>query len=52
MLKDVRPKATTAPGYAGLVWEKELTGQGPHLLWAPRCRKRLEPDGDYAPEAA
>jgi len=38
--------ASTATGYAWLVWEKgssDLT----RLVWIPPCRKRLEKDGDY-----
>ena len=39
-------KASTATGYAWLVWEKE-TGGSPRLMWVPPCRKTLERDGDY-----
>src|SRR5882724_5453178 len=33
-------KATTATGYAWLVWEKNVTG-APRLMWVPPCRKQL-----------
>lgn len=39
-------KATTATGYAWLVWEKQKPS-APQLLWVPPCRKALERDGDY-----
>jgi hypothetical protein len=39
-------KATTATGYAWLVWEKG-TAQVPRLMWVPPCRKRLERKSDY-----
>lgn len=39
--------ATTATGYAWLVWEKERHQQSPRLLWVPPCRKMLERDSDY-----
>ncbi len=39
-------KATTATGYAWLVWEKELTGHS-KLMWVPPCRKMLERASDY-----
>jgi hypothetical protein len=39
-------KATTATGYAWLVWEK-ATGDIPRLMWVPPCRKSLERAGDY-----
>jgi len=39
-------KATTATGYAWLVWEK--SGKDvPRLMWVPPCRKALERLGDY-----
>jgi hypothetical protein len=38
--------ASTATGYAWLVWEKEFS-QTPRLMWVPPCRKILERDGDY-----
>lgn len=40
-------KATTATGYAWLVWEKG-TAATPRLMWVPPCRKRLERKSDYA----
>jgi hypothetical protein len=39
-------KATTATGYAWLVWEKRTSGL-PRLMWVPPCRKRLERTSDY-----
>jgi hypothetical protein len=39
-------KATTATGYAWLVWEKEIVTE-PRLMWVPPCRKRLERANDY-----
>ena len=40
-------KASTATGYAWLVWEK-IGSQTPRLLWVPPCRKTLEREGDYS----
>lgn len=39
-------KATTATGYAWLVWEKEAPCT-PRLMWVPPCRKKLERASDY-----
>jgi hypothetical protein len=39
-------KATTATGYAWLVWEKQFQGL-PRLMWVPPCRKVLERKSDY-----
>jgi hypothetical protein len=39
-------KASTATGYAWLVWEKKGS-QIPRLMWVPPCRKALERPGDY-----
>jgi hypothetical protein len=39
-------KATTATGYAWLVWEKHMDGS-PRLVWVPPCRKDLERMSDY-----
>jgi hypothetical protein len=39
-------KATTATGYAWLVWEKG-TIDAPRLTWVPPCRKQLERKSDY-----
>jgi hypothetical protein len=44
-------KATTATGYAWLVWEKGTQG-APRLMWVPPCRRRLERKGDYASSAS
>lgn len=40
-------KATTATGYAWLVWEKHHSGDAPRLMWVPPCRKKLERESDY-----
>lgn len=40
-------KATTATGYAWLVWDKTQVGATPRLMWIPPCRKQLERDTDY-----
>jgi hypothetical protein len=40
-------KASTATGYAWLVWEKSTVGP-PLLTWVPPCRKQLERKSDYA----
>jgi hypothetical protein len=39
-------KATTATGYAWMVWEKGVRGQ-PRLMWVPPCRRQLERKSDY-----
>lgn len=39
-------KATTATGYAWLVWEKGAA-EAPRLMWVPPCRKQLERKSDY-----
>lgn len=41
-------KASTATGYAWLVWEKDCGGVAPRLMWVPPCRRALERKGDYA----
>lgn len=43
-------KATTATGYAWLVWEKNARST-PRLMWVPPCRRKLERPGDYASSA-
>lgn len=40
-------KATTATGYAWLVWEKWCASADPRLMWVPPCRRQLERDADY-----
>lgn len=40
-------KASTATGYAWLVWQKDQMGKGCELVWIPACRKSLERDDDY-----
>lgn len=42
----VDKKASTATGYAWLVWEKDRLG-GSELFWIPACRKALERPDDY-----
>jgi hypothetical protein len=39
-------KASTATGYAWLVWEKDVITV-PRLMWVPPCRRKLERKGDY-----
>ncbi|MET4323276.1 hypothetical protein ABIB90_002348 [Bradyrhizobium sp. JR4.1] len=39
-------KASTATGYAWIVWEKQAA-EAPRLMWVPPCRKKLERPGDY-----
>lgn len=39
--------ASTATGYAWLVWEKASQDSGPRLMWVPPCRRELERDTDY-----
>jgi hypothetical protein len=43
----VDKKASTATGYAWLVWEKSHLGCGSELVWIPACRKSLEQPDDY-----
>jgi hypothetical protein len=42
----VDKKASTATGYAWLVWEKSQLGNS-EVVWIPPCRKALEREGDY-----
>ncbi|WP_245461470.1 methyltransferase [Mesorhizobium sp. M6A.T.Ce.TU.002.03.1.1] len=42
------PKASTATGYAWIIWRKPLV-QDTRLVWIPRCRKVLERSTDYEP---
>lgn len=39
-------KASTATGYAWLVWEKQSRAPA-RLMWVPPCRKELEKPNDY-----
>jgi hypothetical protein len=39
-------KASTATGYAWLVWKK-VPASATRLMWVPPCRKMLERDSDY-----
>lgn len=43
----VDKKASTATGYAWVVWEHG--GVSPQLCWVPPCRKSLEKPDDYGP---
>lgn len=43
-------KATTATGYAWLIWDK-TSSEKPLLEWIPPCRRDLERPGDYPPFA-
>ena len=45
-------KATTATGYAWLVWEINAPSAMPQLMWIPPCRKKLERDSDYPIDTA
>jgi hypothetical protein len=40
-------KASTATGYAWLLWEKDQLRGRTELVWIPACRKALEREGDY-----
>jgi hypothetical protein len=42
----VDKKASTATGYAWLVWEKDRLGNS-EVVWVPPCRKQLEREWDY-----
>jgi hypothetical protein len=42
----VDKKASTATGYAWVVWDKRLKSKT-KLVWISPCRKALERDGDY-----
>ena len=45
------PKATTATGYAWIIWKKRFKGNT-RLVWIPPCRRTLERPRDYeAPKA-
>jgi hypothetical protein len=39
-------KASTATGYAWIIWENDRT-DAPRLMWVPPCRKSLERQLDY-----
>jgi len=41
------PKASTATGYAWLIWDKKLLSGETRLAWIPPSRKKLERKGDY-----
>jgi hypothetical protein len=44
-------KASTATGYAWVVWRKPL-GTISRLMWIPPCRKKLELNEDYVPRTS
>lgn len=44
-------RASTATGYAWIVWEKSC-GSETRLVWIPPCRKKLERPGDYGSPTA
>jgi hypothetical protein len=41
-------KASTATGYAWLVWEQGANDRSPALMWILPCRKQLSRPGDYS----
>lgn len=43
----IDPKATTATGYAWLVWDK-IISKPTEITWIPPCRKKLELKADYS----
>jgi hypothetical protein len=45
------PKASTATGYAWVIWLKCPTSKT-QLIWIPRCRKSLERPTDYLSPAS
>ena len=47
----VDPRATTATGYAWLIWRKSYDGK-PEVAWIPPSRKALEQAGDYEKPSA
>ena len=44
----VDKKASTATGYAWIIWEKNVKAKS-KLVWIPPCRSKLERDEDYIP---
>lgn len=44
------PKASTATGYAWLIWECDKEASHTELKWVPPSRKRFERKMDYMPE--
>lgn len=40
-------KASTATGYAWIVWDKNYGSSFTQMKWIPPCRKQLEKEGDY-----
>ena len=46
----IDPKASTATGYAWMVWDKAHEGNFTQLKWIPPSRKSLELRSDYSPD--
>lgn len=46
----IDPKASTATGYAWLVWDKLNSGNATQLKWIPPSRRAYERSSDYRPE--
>ena len=40
-------KASTATGYAWIVWRNDVEVEQTKMVWIPPCRKVLERDSDY-----
>lgn len=40
-------KASTATGYAWMIWDKSLMSNSSQMVWIPPCRKKLELAEDY-----
>ena len=40
-------KASTATGYAWIIWRTDVKVEETKMLWVPPCRKKLELDKDY-----
>lgn len=40
-------KASTATGYAWIVWDFKNSNDKPEVTWVPPCRKKLERNDDY-----
>lgn len=41
-------KASTATGYAWIIWDFQNSNKTPEVTWVPPCRKKLERDDDYS----
>lgn len=40
-------KASTATGYAWIIWRNDVEVEQTQMVWIPPCRKALERDSDY-----